>query len=210
MRALGATVERTGEGDWRVHGVGVGGFREPAGVLDFGNSGTGCRLVMGAVAGCPITATFDGDASLRKRPMQRMLDPLALHGRARASHAATAGACRSRCRARAIRCRSSTARRCLRRRSSRRCCSPGLAAPGETTVIESEASRDHTERLLAHFGAEVTVERRGRRMAAGSRCKGEPELMPAPVVVPADPSSAAFPHGRGADRAGLGGDPRPT
>src|SRR3954471_9440697 len=68
MRALGATVERTGAGEWRAHGVGVGGFRQPAGVLDFGNSGTGCRLVMGAVAGCPVTATFDGDASLCKRP----------------------------------------------------------------------------------------------------------------------------------------------
>src|SRR5947199_5662310 len=76
MRALGAAVERTGEGAWRVHGVGVGGFRAPDGVLDFGNSGTGCRLVMGAVAGCPVTATFDGDASLRKRPMRRILDPL--------------------------------------------------------------------------------------------------------------------------------------
>src|SRR5438067_9542961 len=76
MRALGATVDRAGEGEWRVRGVGVGGFCEPATVLDFGNSGTGCRLVMGAVAGCPITATFDGDASLRKRPMQRILDPV--------------------------------------------------------------------------------------------------------------------------------------
>src|ERR1700724_785950 len=76
MRALGASVERTGEGAWRVHGVGVGGFREPETVLDFGNSGTGCRLVMGAVAGCPITAVFDGDASLRKRPMRRVLEPL--------------------------------------------------------------------------------------------------------------------------------------
>src|SRR6478672_11053334 len=76
MRALGASVERTGEGEWRVRGVGVGGFREPSSVLDFGNSGTGCRLVMGAVAGCPVTATFDGDASLRKRPMKRILDPV--------------------------------------------------------------------------------------------------------------------------------------
>src|SRR3954467_5929203 len=76
MRSLGSEVERVGEGKWRVRGVGVGGFREPAGVLDFGNSGTGCRLVMGAVAGCPITATFDGDASLRKRPMQRIVDPI--------------------------------------------------------------------------------------------------------------------------------------
>src|SRR5271169_1124084 len=81
MRALGAVVERTGgAGDWRVHGVGIGGFRQPKGVLDFGNSGTGCRLVMGAVAGCPITATFDGDASLRKRPMRRVLDPIGLIG----------------------------------------------------------------------------------------------------------------------------------
>src|SRR2546425_11293358 len=80
MQALGASVERTGERAWRVHGVGVGGFREPQSVLDFGNSGTGCRLVMGAVAGCPITATFDGDASLRRRPMQRILDPVELIG----------------------------------------------------------------------------------------------------------------------------------
>src|SRR5712691_2825977 len=80
MRALGSEVERTGEGEWRVHGVGVGGFREPSEVLDFGNSATGCRLVMGAVGGCPITATFDGDASLRKRPMQRILDPVARIG----------------------------------------------------------------------------------------------------------------------------------
>src|SRR6266852_6544560 len=82
MRALGATVERVAQGAWRVHGVGVGGFRAPEGVLDFGNSGTGCRLVMGAVAGCPITATFDGDASLRSRPMRRILEPVVLMGAA--------------------------------------------------------------------------------------------------------------------------------
>src|SRR5579885_3447816 len=87
LQALGARVERTGVGAWQVDGVGVAGFAEPAGPLDFGNSGTGCRLAMGAVAGCPITATFDGDASLRKRPMRRVLDPLALWG-TRVSHAA--------------------------------------------------------------------------------------------------------------------------
>ena len=80
MRALGARVERIGDGAWRIDGVGVAGFAEPAEPLDFGNSGTGCRLVMGAVAGCPIAATFDGDASLRKRPMRRVLDPLTLMG----------------------------------------------------------------------------------------------------------------------------------
>src|SRR6516165_7186794 len=80
MQAMGARVERTGPGTWRVDGVGVAGFAAPATPLDFGNSATGCRLVMGAVAGCPITATFDGDASLRTRPMRRILDPLALMG----------------------------------------------------------------------------------------------------------------------------------
>jgi len=80
MRLLGARVERISEGAWRVDGVGVAGFAEPAEPLDFGNSGTGCRLVMGAVAGCPIAATFDGDVSLRKRPMRRVLDPLAQMG----------------------------------------------------------------------------------------------------------------------------------
>ena len=90
MRALGARVERTGPFAWKVNGVGVGGFAEPASPLDFGNSGTGCRLVMGAVAGCPVTATFDGDASLRSRPMRRILDPLELMG-ARAGEAREGG-----------------------------------------------------------------------------------------------------------------------
>ena len=80
MRALGATVTRNADATWSVHGVGVAGFAAPGAPLDFGNSGTGCRLVMGAVAGCPITATFDGDASLRRRPMRRILEPLELMG----------------------------------------------------------------------------------------------------------------------------------
>ena len=91
-------------------------------MLDFGNSATGCRLVMGAAAGCPIRTTFDGDASLRKRPMQRILDPVTLMG-ARTANMAEGGGCRSPSKARATRSRSSTARRCRRRRSSRRCCS---------------------------------------------------------------------------------------
>ena len=191
MRALGASVERIGEGEWRLHGVGVGGFREPETVLDFGNSATGCRLIMGAVAGCPIKATFDGDRSLRKRPMQRILDPVTRIG-ARTLSATDGG------------------RLPITLQGARdpipivyRTPVPsaqiksavllaGLAAPGQTTVIESEASRDHTERLLTHFGATVTIEpegEHGRRITV----KGEPELVPAPVVVPADPSSAAFP-----------------
>ncbi|HLH93894.1 MAG TPA: 3-phosphoshikimate 1-carboxyvinyltransferase [Xanthobacteraceae bacterium] len=191
MRALGARVERTGEGLWRVNGVGVGGFREPAEVLDFGNSGTGCRLVLGAVAGCPIAATFDGDQSLRRRPMQRILDPLSLMG-ARAQRAAEGGR---------LPITLEGARDPLpilyrtpvpSAQIKSAVLLAGLAAPGETTVIETEASRDHTERLLRHFGAEVTVVSEGphgRRITL----RGEPELRPAPIVVPADPSSAAFP-----------------
>jgi 3-phosphoshikimate 1-carboxyvinyltransferase len=190
MRALGASLERTGEGEWRVHGVGVGGFREPREVLDFGNSGTGCRLVMGAVAGCPVTATFDGDASLRKRPMRRILDPVELIG-ARAVKAADGGrlpitlaGARD-----PIPIRYSTPVASAQIKSA--VLLAGLAAPGETTVIESEASRDHTERMLAHFGADVRVEPEGEGRRITMR--GEPELTPAPVAVPADPSSAAFP-----------------
>jgi len=191
MRALGAVLERTGEGAWRVHGVGVGGFRTPAETLDFGNSGTGCRLVLGAVAGCPIRATFDGDASLRRRPMQRILDPLTQMG-ARHESAAAGGR---------LPITLAGAREPLpilyrtpvpSAQIKSAVLLAGLSAPGETVVIESEASRDHTERLLAHFGAEVTVAPEG---AHGRRItlKGESELVAAPVVVPADPSSAAFP-----------------
>jgi 3-phosphoshikimate 1-carboxyvinyltransferase len=191
MAALGASVERTGAGAWRVHGVGVGGFRAPAGVLDFGNSGTGCRLVMGAVAGCPITATFDGDASLRKRPMQRILDPVALIG-ARALSTAEGGR---------LPITLAGARDPVpivyrtpvpSAQIKSAVLLAGLAAPGATTVIEREASRDHTERLLAHFGAQVVVESEGEH-GRKITLTGEPELVPAPVVVPADPSSAAFP-----------------
>jgi 3-phosphoshikimate 1-carboxyvinyltransferase len=191
MRALGARVERTDEGRWRVHGVGVGGFREPAEVLDFGNSGTGCRLVLGAVAGCPIAATFDGDQSLRRRPMLRILDPLSLMG-ARALRTGEGGRL-------PITLEGARDPMPLLYRTpvpsaqiKSAVLLAGLSAPGETTVIETEASRDHTERLLTHFGAKVTVTAEGPH---GRRITlvGQPELRPAPIVVPADPSSAAFP-----------------
>jgi 3-phosphoshikimate 1-carboxyvinyltransferase len=191
MRALGARVERTGAGAWRVNGVGVAGFAQPEKPLYFGNSGTGCRLVIGAVAGCPVTATFDGDASLRTRPMRRVLDPLERMG-AKASAVADGG------------------RLPLTLQGARdpipivyqppaasaqlksAVLLAGLAAPGETVVVEAEATRDHTERMLRHFGATVRSEREGPH---GCRITltGQPELVPAPVTVPADPSSASFP-----------------
>ncbi|MGZ9105209.1 MAG: 3-phosphoshikimate 1-carboxyvinyltransferase [Rhodoplanes sp.] len=191
MRALGARVERGSDGTWQVDGVGVAGFAAPSAALDFGNSGTGCRLVMGAVAGCPITATFDGDASLRRRPMKRILEPILRMGaRVVAVEEGdrlpiTLAGARD-----PIPIVYRTPVPSAQVKSA--VLLAGLAAPGATTVIEAEATRDHTERMLAHFGAELTVEPDGaqdRRITL----TGQPELVPAPVAVPADPSSAAFP-----------------
>jgi len=191
MRALGANVERVGEGAWRVHGMGVAGFAQPAKALDFGNSGTGCRLVIGAVAGCPITATFDGDASLRSRPQRRVLDPLERMG-ARAISIADGGRLPLTLQGARDPIPIVYAPPAASAQLKSAVLLAGLAAPGETVVAEAEATRDHTERMLRHFGADVRVQREG---AHGRRVtlKGQPELVPAPVMVPADPSSAAFP-----------------
>jgi 3-phosphoshikimate 1-carboxyvinyltransferase len=191
MRALGAHVERTGDGVWRVHGVGVGGFTQPGGVLDFGNSGTGCRLVIGAVGGAPITATFNGDDSLRSRPMQRVLDPLLKMG-ARVLQVADAGRLPLTLQGAADPIPIVYEPPVPSAQLKSAVLLAGLAAPGETTVIEAEATRDHTERLLKHFGAKITSKlhgEHGRRIVL----QGQPELEPANVLVPADPSSAAFP-----------------
>ena len=191
MRALGANVERVGEGAWRVHGMGVAGFAQPAKALDFGNSGTGCRLVIGAVAGCPITATFDGDASLRSRPQRRVLDPLERMG-ARAINIADGGRLPLTLQGARDPIPIVYAPPAASAQLKSAVLLAGLAAPGETVVAEAEATRDHTERMLRHFGADVRVQNEG---AHGRRVtlKGQPELVPAPVMVPADPSSAAFP-----------------
>jgi 3-phosphoshikimate 1-carboxyvinyltransferase len=191
MRALGAHVQRTGPGTWSVQGVGVTGFSAPAGALDFGNSGTGCRLLMGAVAGCPISATFDGDASLRKRPMRRILEPLERMG-AHVREAADGGRLPVRLQGAKDPIPIVYESPVPSAQLKSAILLAGLAAPGETSVIEAEATRDHTERMLSHFGATVRIEANG---AHGRRITlvGQPELTPAEVVVPADPSSAAFP-----------------
>jgi 3-phosphoshikimate 1-carboxyvinyltransferase len=191
MKALGAVVERTGERAWRVRGVGVGGFAEPSAPLDFGNSGTGCRLAMGAVAGCPITVTFDGDASLRTRPMRRILDPLERMG-ARTLEIRDGGRLPAVLRGARDPIPIEYEAPVPSAQLKSAVLLAGLAAPGATTVIEKEATRDHTEKMLKHFGATVRVTAVGQH---GKRItlEGQPELVAAPVIVPADPSSAAFP-----------------
>jgi len=188
---LGANVERTGTGKWTVHGAGVGSLLQPKGVLDFGNAGTGSRLMMGVVAGHGISATFDGDASLRKRPMKRVLDPLLQMGAEVASEAeggrlplTLTGT------ADPIPVTYETPVASAQVKSA--ILLAALNSPGTTTVIEKEATRDHTEKMLAHFGADIKVQPHG---AHGRQIvlTGRPELQPNKVVVPADPSSAAFP-----------------
>ena len=189
MRCFGATVERVGSGAWRVEGVGVGGFQEPDGVIDHGNSGTGVRLVMGAMATTDITATFTGDASLRSRPMGRITDPLALFGaEARGRRGGLlpitlTGA------ANPMPVQYTTPVPSAQVKSA--VLLAGLNAPGETVVIEKEATRDHTERMLRGFGATVRTETTAEGRVITLR--GQPELRAQTITVPRDPSSAAFP-----------------
>ena len=189
-RALGAKIERQGA-VWIVHGVGVGSLLPPRDTLDFGNAGTGARLMLGVVGGHPIRAAFDGDASLRKRPMRRILDPLALMG-VTVVEQADGGRCpiviKGTAEPTPIEYRTPVASAQIKSAVLL----AGLNSPGATTVIEAEASRDHTEKMLAFFGANVVVEpfgESGRRIVL----QGRPELVPQPIIVPADPSSAAFP-----------------
>lgn len=189
MRAFGATVERAGAGEWRIAGVGVGGFQEPSDVVDHGNSGTGVRLVMGAMATTDISATFTGDASLRGRPMGRITEPLALFGAE--SHGRRGG----RLPITMIGAASPMPVQYTTPVPSAQVKSAvllaGLNAPGETVVIEKEPTRDHTERMLRGFGAQVTTEQTAEGRVITLR--GQPELRPQTIAVPRDPSSAAFP-----------------
>jgi 3-phosphoshikimate 1-carboxyvinyltransferase len=189
-RALGATIERLGEGRWSVAGPGLGALLAPRAPLDFGNAGTGARLMMGVVGGHDIVGVFDGDASLRKRPMRRVLEPLQLMG-VEVLEEAEGGRCPIALKGAGEPAPILYKTPVASAQIKSAVLLAGLNARGVTTVVESEASRDHTEKMLAHFGAEVLVETEGE----GRRVTlvGRPELRPRPVVVPADPSSAAFP-----------------
>ena len=189
MQAFGATVTQHGPGAWSVNGVGVGGFREPTDVIDCGNSGTGVRLIMGTMATTAMTATFTGDASLRKRPMGRVTDPLSLfgtqaYGRKGGRLPMTiVGAANPVPVRYALPVASAQVKSAV--------LLAGLNAPGQTVVIEKEPTRDHSERMLLGFGAQLTVE----QTAEGNviTLTGQPDLRPQTVAVPRDPSSAAFP-----------------
>ena len=188
MRAMGASVERVGEGRWSVHGVGVGALLQPEAPLDMGNSGTSTRLLMGLVASHAITAQFIGDASLSGRPMGRVIDPLSQMG---AAFEASEGGrlpltVRGANPAVPIEYRLPVASAQVKSAVLL----AGLNTPGITTVIEPVPTRDHSERMLRGFGADLTVEVvNGERVI---RLVGEAELKPQTIDVPGDPSSAAF------------------
>lgn len=189
MRALGAEVTRGNDGAWRVHGVGLGGFAEPAGELDLGNSGTGCRLTMGAVATTPLTVIFTGDELLKRRPMVRVLEPLSLFGMEWSGRDAgmlpitIKGARNPMPVEYELPVPSAQVKSAIMLGA--------LNAPGRTTIIERARTRDHTERMLRAFGVDVRVE----KISGGEAIslQGEAELKPASISIPGDPSSASFP-----------------
>ncbi len=189
MRSMGSEIVRGGSGTWTIHGVGVGGLLQPATALDMGNSGTSTRLLMGLVASHAITATFVGDASLSRRPMGRVIDPLSSMG---AEFTASPGGrlplmVRGIVPAIPLSYRLPVASAQVKSAVLL----AGLNTAGITEVIEPEATRDHSERMLRGFGAELSVEEVGG--VRHIRLVGEAELKPQVIAVPGDPSSAAFP-----------------
>ncbi len=190
MRAMGATIERDEDGVWHIHGVGVGGLLQPETALDMGNSGTSTRLLMGLLASHDLTATFTGDASLSKRPMARVTQPLSRTGASFTTSPGDRlpltmkGACPAVPLDYTLPVASAQVKSAI--------LLAGLNTPGITRVVEPIPTRDHSERMLRGFGAELKVE----VQADGTRIitlVGEAELKPQNIVVPGDPSSAAFP-----------------
>jgi len=189
MRAFGARIERDESGLWTIQGVGTGGFAEPDDIIDCGNAGTGVRLLMGAMATTPIAVTFTGDASLRSRPMARVLDPLRLFGARSLGRVGDLLPLTLRGADDPIPVEYHLPVPSAQVKSA--VVLAGLNAPGQTVVIEPEATRDHTERMLRGFGAKISVEELPEGRAI--RLTGQPELTPQDLTVPRDPSSAAFP-----------------
>ena len=189
LRGLGVTVTRDGPGEWRVNGVGVGGLLPPDDVIDLGNSGTAARLLCGLLAGHGFSAVLTGDSSLRSRPMGRVVGPLTAMGATFQANdgdrmpLTITGSDNIRPTAYTLPVASAQVKSAI--------LLAGLHAPGDTCVVEPTPTRDHTERMLSHFGADIRVDDAGdgRRITV----VGQPELAPAAIAVPADPSSAAFP-----------------
>ncbi|MBN9672902.1 3-phosphoshikimate 1-carboxyvinyltransferase [Roseibium aggregatum] len=190
MRAVGATIVRQKDGSYTIDGIGLGSLLEPEHVIDFGNAGTGVRLTMGIFGSHNIAATFVGDASLSKRPMGRVLNPLRDMGTNVIARDGDRLPASIKGPEQALPLTYRVPMPSAQVKSA--VLLAGLNAPGETTVIEPIATRDHTEKMLKGFGAEISVSlnEAGERVI---RLQGQPELKPQDIDVPGDPSSAAFP-----------------
>ncbi|MFA4994423.1 MAG: 3-phosphoshikimate 1-carboxyvinyltransferase [Bdellovibrionales bacterium] len=189
LRAMGATIQKDRAGVWQVTGVGAAGLRAPQDILNVGNSGTSARLLIGLVAGQPFSARFDGDASLRKRPMKRIIEPLSLMGARFESTdgklpLTVTGAAHPAAITYTLPVASAQVKSAI--------LLAGLSADGVTTVIESTPTRNHSENMLRGFGAKIVVEKRSDGTEEVS-ITGKPKLKAQDIRVPADPSSAAFP-----------------
>jgi 3-phosphoshikimate 1-carboxyvinyltransferase len=190
VRAFGASVVRDGEGSWRVSGTGVGGWRRPEDVLDFGNAGTGSRLMMGAMATTAVSAVFTGDASLKKRPMKRVLDPLTLFGTEYDAQPGGLMPLTVKGAAQPVPVTYHVPMASAQVKSAMLLAA--LNAPGKSRISQTTLTRDHTEKMLKAFGAEIVVE----SLAEGGEAiivTGQAELKAITIAVPRDPSSAAFP-----------------
>jgi len=189
LQAMGAIIQKDKGGSWQITGVGPAGLHAPQETLDVGNSGTSARLLMGLVAGHRFSARFDGDASLRKRPMKRVIEPLSLMGAKFESTdgklpLTVTGAEHPTAITYALPVASAQVKSAI--------LFAGLGADGVTTVIETSPTRDHSENMLRGFGAKITTEKRSDGSEIIS-ITGRPKLKAQSINVPADPSSAAFP-----------------
>ena len=189
MRSFGAEVKKNEDKTWSIFGVGVGGFAEPDKVIDCGNSGTGIRLIMGAMATSPITATFTGDDSLVTRPMARILEPLQKFGAKSISRFNGLLPLTIKGSSNPISIKYSSLISSAQIKSA--VLLAALNSPGTTVFNEPQISRDHTEKMLSAFGASITVASNDKGNSIS--IEGYPELTPQTITVPGDPSSAAFP-----------------
>lgn len=190
MQAFGAEIEKKADKKWHINGLGVGGLDEPEKVLDLGNSGTGVRLILGVAAGNPITSFFSGDESLSRRPMARVLKPLEMMGASFTSR--TGGLLPLSCTGPQTLQPIDYSLPVASAQVKSAILLAGLNTPGKTIVREPTPTRDHTERMLKQFGSEISIETDNESQNIIT-LKGESELTGQDIVVPGDPSSAAFP-----------------
>ena len=188
LRGLGVIITKESDAKWKVNGVGIGGLSNSEGVIELGNSGNSARLHTGVLAGYGFQSILTGDSSLIARPMDRVINPLRqmgamFHSNSEKLPLTIIGSDNLMPLNYELPVASAQVKSAI--------LLAGLHAPGETTIIEPKITRDHTERMLKHFGADIQLE--DKKIGRLIKVKGQPDLKPSPIIIPSDPSSAAFP-----------------